>query len=665
MTLSMPPTSGSTKAYFDFASPFALQGLNHEGATCFRAPGALLTENDRYLFNEGTHERLYECLGAHLTIKDGVKGVHLAVWAPSAKAVSVMSDLNGWSKTTDALHPSESGIWSGFVPHMQAGDCYKFAIQAQSGEWLEKADPLAFHAELRPKTASRVYDHSQYRWSDGDWMATRGSKHRPESPISVYEVQLGSWKRKDGNEWLTYRELAKELPAYVKDMGFTHVELMPVMEHPFDGSWGYQVTGYFAPTSRYGTPDDFKFLVDTLHQNGIGVLLDWVPAHFPCDGHGLGRFDGTALYEHADPREGFHPDWNTFIFNYGRHEVASFLLSNALFWMEVFHIDGLRVDAVASMLYRDYSRENGEWVPNKDGGRENWEAIGFLKRLNERIYANYPDIWMVAEESTAWGGVSRPTSGGGLGFGAKWDMGWMHDTLQYFHQDPIHRQYHYNTLTFRMVYAFTENYVLPLSHDEVVHGKGALLATMPGDDWQKFANLRLLYSSMMAMPGKKLLFMGNELAPWDEWNPNYSLPWHLAGFERHQGIQTLVKDANHFYAAQSALHQSDWKHEGFQWVELNDSANSVIAYLRKDDAGQPLLVVANYTPVVRENYRVGVPAEYRQWQEVFNSDATVYGGSGVSNGTHAIAYDLVGAQGFEQSLGLTLPPLALIVLKPQ
>ncbi|MFN8614639.1 MAG: 1,4-alpha-glucan branching protein GlgB [Vampirovibrionales bacterium] len=634
-------------------------------ASHFRASAPLITQNDRYLFNEGTHERLYECLGAHLTEQSGIQGTHFAVWAPSAQAVSVMSDLNGWSKTLDPLTPSESGIWSGFIPHIKAGDCYKFAIHSPTGEWLEKADPMAFHAELRPKTASRVYDHSQYQWRDADWMATRGERHRPESPISIYEVHLASWRRKNGHEWLTYRELAHELADYVKTMGFTHVELMPVMEHPFDGSWGYQITGYFAPTSRFGTPDDFKLLIDTLHQNGIGVLLDWVPAHFPCDAHGLGRFDGTALYEHADPREGFHPDWNTYIFNYGRHEVASFLMSNALFWMEVFHIDGLRVDAVASMLYRDYSRENGEWVPNKDGGRENWEAIGFLKRLNERIYANYPDIWMVAEESTAWGGVSRPTHSGGLGFGAKWDMGWMHDTLEYFHEDPIHRQYHHNTLTFRMVYAFTENYVLPLSHDEVVHGKGALLATMPGDDWQQFANLRLLYSSMMAMPGKKLLFMGNELAPWDEWNAHQSLPWHLGHYDRHRGIQQLVADCNRFYTTQPALHQTDWQANGFTWLELNDAANSIIAYIRWDASHQnPAVVVANHTPVVRHHYRVGLPTTPSSlWHEPFNSDAPAYGGSGVSNPGQLNAEDIAW-QGQPHSVSITLPPLGLIVLQP-
>lgn len=621
----------------------------------------LLTPDDAYLFNEGTHERLYQKLGAQVCEQNGQQGVHFAVWAPNAQAVSVIGDFNHWQAGVNTLYPSSSGVWQGFVEGLDAGTSYKYAID-NHGQRYEKADPLAFYAEQRPKTASLVWNNQQYQWVDTQWMTNRGNAHRREAPISIYELHLASWRRNplEGNRWLTYRELAEELPEYVKTMGFTHVEMMPIMEHPFDGSWGYQVTGYFAPTSRFGTPDDFKYLIDKLHQAGIGVILDWVPAHFPCDGHGLGRFDGTHLYEHADPREGFHPDWQTYIFNYGRNEVQSFLLSNALYWLDEFHVDGLRVDAVASMLYRDYSRENTDWLPNQFGGRENLEAVALLKRINERVYANYPDVMMIAEESTAWPGVSQPTYNGGLGFGYKWDMGWMHDTLKYLEKDPVHRRHHHNQITFRMVYAFTENYMLPLSHDEVVHGKGSLLAKMPGDDWQKFANLRLLFSYMFTQPGKKLLFMGSELAMWDEWNHEDSLPWHFADYDRHQGVQQLIKDLNQLYTSTPALHAQDCSHEGFRWLEGNDGDNSVLTYARLDGHGNQIIVAVNFTPVVREGYRLGVGEG--TWVEAFNSDATQFGGSGVVN-ENTYAAEPTPWQGQPASIQITLPPLGCVVFK--
>lgn len=621
----------------------------------------LLTPDDAYLFNEGTHERLYQKLGAQVTVQNGQQGVHFAVWAPNAQAVSVIGDFNHWQAGVHTLHSSASGVWQGFVEGLDSGTSYKYAID-NNGEQHEKADPLAFYAERRPKTASLVWNNQQYQWADDNWMTKRAEAHRREAPVSIYELHLASWRRnpQEGNRWLTYRELAEELPEYVKTMGFTHVELMPIMEHPFDGSWGYQVTGYFAPTSRFGTPDDFKYLIDKLHQAGIGVILDWVPAHFPCDGHGLGRFDGTHLYEHADPREGFHPDWQTYIFNYGRNEVQSFLLSNALYWLDEFHVDGLRVDAVASMLYRDYSRENTDWLPNQFGGRENLEAVALLKRINERVYANYPDVIMIAEESTAWPGVSQPTYNGGLGFGYKWDMGWMHDTLKYLEKDPVHRRHHHNQITFRMVYAFTENYMLPLSHDEVVHGKGSLLAKMPGDDWQKFANLRLLFSYMFTQPGKKLLFMGSELAMWDEWSHEDSLPWHFADYDRHQGVQQLIKDLNQLYTSTPALHAQDCSHEGFRWLEGNDGDNSVLTYARLDGHGNTVFVAVNFTPVVREGYRLGVGEG--NWVEALNSDATQYGGSGVVNDNTYTA-EPTPWQGQPASIQITLPPLGSVMFK--
>ncbi len=620
-----------------------------------------LGDVDTHLFGEGTYEQMHHTMGAQLGMHHGQLGVHFAVWAPNASAVSVIGDFNDWQHGSHPLSPSNSGVWQGFVPGLEQGALYKYAVQSNAGHVTEKADPVAFSAELRPATASRVWDHSRYAWSDAFWMANRGQHHSTDKPISIYELHMGSWRRNpnEDNRWLTYREMAAELPAYLTEMGFTHVELMPVMEHPFDGSWGYQVTGYFAPTRRFGSPDDFKFLVDTLHQHGIGVILDWVPAHFPCDAHGLGQFDGTHLYEHADPRKGYHPDWHTYIFNYDRNEVQSFLLSNALFWFEQYHIDGLRVDAVASMLYLDYSRDSGQWVPNQHGGRENDGAVTLVKRINERIYEHYPDALMIAEESTAWVGVSKPTYDGGLGFGYKWDMGWMHDTLKYLAHDPVHRKYHHNQITFRMVYAFSENYVLPLSHDEVVHGKGALLSNMPGDDWQQFANLRLLYSYMFTQAGKKLLFMGNELAPWDEWDAENSLPWHLQGYDHHAGIQTLVKDLNALYKSTPALYQGDCSPQGFEWVDGSDDKNTILSYLRKDADGNPALVLANLTPVVRHGFRVGVP-HAGAWQEVFNSDDVKYGGSGITNPSSCQS-EPIEWQWREHSIVVELPPLGVAV----
>jgi len=627
----------------------------------------LLTEDDVYLFNEGSHVQLYRRLGAHPITVDGVPGTYFAVWAPNAEEVSVMGEFNRWDRSSHKLRPrGSSGIWEGFIPGVGQGDLYKYHIKSwYHGYRVEKADPVGFRHEEPPRTASIVWDLS-YKWGDDEWMRERGRRNAADTPISIYEVHLGSWMRvpEDGNRPLTYRELAPRLAEYVLEMGFTHVELLPVMEHPFYGSWGYQVTGYFAPTSRYGSPQDFMFFIDYLHQHGIGVILDWVPSHFPTDAHGLAFFDGTHLYEHADPRQGFHPDWNSMIFNYGRNEVRSFLLSSAMFWLDVYHADGLRVDAVASMLYLDYSREPGEWIPNIYGGRENLEAIAFLRRLNEEVYHAFPDVQTFAEESTAWPMVSRPTYVGGLGFGMKWDMGWMHDTRRYMSRDPIYRKYHHNDLTFRMLYAFHENFVLPLSHDEVVHGKGSLLGSMPGDLWQKFANLRALFGYMWAQSGKKLLFMGGEFGQWNEWNHETSLDWHLLQYDTHRGVQRWVADLNRLYRAEPALHELDFEPAGFEWVDANDAESSVISFLRRgrspDDV---ILVVANFTPVVRHGYRVGVP-KGGFWRELLNSDAKEYGGSGVGNlgGKDA---DPVPCHGRPFSLELVLPPLAVIFLKPE
>ncbi|HCC47639.1 MAG TPA: 1,4-alpha-glucan branching enzyme [Elusimicrobia bacterium] len=623
----------------------------------------LLSDQDLYLFNEGNHLRLYDKLGAHLAAVDGVEGTHFAVWAPNARQVFVIGDFNGWNKTQNQLHQrAASGIWEGFIPGVKAGQNYKYFIISNFNNFsAEKADPMAFSSEEAPKTAS-VVATLDYEWSDGEWMKERGSKVNLKSPVSIYELHLGSWRRRGDNLPLTYRELAEQLPGYMKYMGFSHVEMMPVTEHPFYGSWGYQTTGYFAPTSRYGTPQDFMFLVDSLHQAGVGVILDWVPAHFPSDAHGLAKFDGTCLYEHADPRQGYHPDWGSAIFNFGRNEVKSFLLSSALFWLDKFHVDGLRVDAVASMLYLDYSRKAGQWVPNKHGGNENLEAIAFLKQFNHVVYENYGDTQTYAEESTAWPMVSRPTYIGGLGFGLKWDMGWMHDTLRYFSRDSVFRKYHHNDLTFRMLYAWGENFVLPFSHDEVAHGKGSMLAKMAGDDWQKFANLRLLYGSMYAQPGQKLMFMGSEFAQWGEWNHDRSLDWHQAGHPPHAGMQNWVRDLNALYKAEPALHELNCNPAGFDWIDANDSQQSVTAFLRKGAKPEDtVLVVCNFTPVPRSGYRVGVPRG-GFWKELLNSDAVTYWGSGQGNMGGVKAEDTP-CHARPYSLSLTLPPLSVSFFK--
>jgi 1,4-alpha-glucan branching enzyme len=627
----------------------------------------VLSDYDIHLWAEGSHYRAYEKLGAHVAHRNGELGTQFAVWAPNARQVSVIGDFNGWNPSVHPMHPvGSSGIWETFVPHVGSGAAYKYAILSHQNNYrVDKADPYAFYAEQRPNTASLVWDLGNYQWGDQHWMGHRGGNNALGAPISIYEVHLGSWRRKpeEGNRWLSYRELASLLADYVHAMGYTHVELLPVSEHPFDGSWGYQPVGLYAPTSRFGTPDDFRFLVDHLHQRGIGVILDWVPAHFPRDEHGLGYFDGTHLFEHADPKQGEHRDWGTFIYNYGRREVANFLISNAVFWLEQYHIDGLRVDAVASMLYLDYSRKPGEWTPNRFGGRENLDAVDFLRKLNERVYAEFPDTMMVAEESTAWPQVSRPTYVGGLGFGYKWDMGWMHDTLAYLSLDPVHRKYHHNQLTFRGIYAFTENYVLPLSHDEVVHGKGSLLNKMPGDVWQKFANLRLLFGSMFMQPGKKLLFMGGEIGQWSEWNHDTSVEWHLLDDARHSALQRWVRDLNTFYRAETALHTTDCNPAGFEWIDANDWEASVVSYLRRGQSTDDLLlIICNFTPIPRHNYKVGVP-KGGHWQEVLNSDAPLYGGSGQGNlggaTTSPVPY-----HGRPYLLNITVPPLGMVVFKP-
>jgi len=630
-----------------------------------RAEVTLLSADDLHYFNEGTHDRLFEKLGAHPLIVDGVRGTYFAVWAPNARWVSVIGDFNRWDPAAHPLQPREqSGIWEGFLPGVGPGARYKYHIVSRHGGYrVDKADPLAFAAEPPPRTASVVWDLG-YAWGDAEWMAQRVQRNSLAAPMAIYEVHPGSWVRapEEGRRWLTYRELAPRLAEYVRRMGFTHVEFLPVMEHPFYGSWGYQTTGYFAPTGRYGTPQDLMFLIDFLHQEGIGVILDWVPSHFPTDEHGLGFFDGTHLYEHADPRRGVHPDWNSYIFNYGRHEVRSFLLSSARFWLERYHADGLRVDAVASMLYLDYSRREGEWIPNIYGGRENLEAIAFLRRLNEVVYGQVPGTQTIAEESTAWPMVSRPTYLGGLGFGMKWDMGWMHDTLEYMRHDPIHRKYHHNQLTFRMLYAFSENFVLPLSHDEVVHGKGSLWAKMPGDAWQRAANLRLLLGYMYAQPGKKLLFMGGEFGQQREWNHEESLDWHLLADPRHAGLQRWVQDLNTLYRRTPALYERDFDPAGFEWVDANDSEQSTLCFLRRGRHAEDLiLVVCNFTPVPRYGFRVGVPLA-GWWQEVLNSDAAVYGGSNLGN-LGGVAASPQPFHGRPYSLELTLPPLAILFLR--
>jgi 1,4-alpha-glucan branching enzyme len=632
-----------------------------------RQPPSLLSDDDLFLFNEGTHLRMYDKLGAHPSTHAGKRGVHFGVWAPDAESVSVIGDFNGWTRGVNPLRPrANSGIWEGFIEGLQPGEAYKYHIASRHGGYrVDKADPYALYSETPPRTASRIWELG-YEWGDGEWMAARRERQTLRSPVSIYEVHLGSWRRvtDEDNRPMTYREIAEPLAEYVKWLGFTHVEFLPLMEHPFYGSWGYQTTGYFAPTARYGTPQDLMYLIDYLHREGIGVILDWVPSHFPTDEHGLGYFDGTHLYEHAYPQKGFHPDWGSFIFNYGRNEVRSFLLSSACFWLDKYHADGLRVDAVASMLYLDYSRKQGEWMPNQYGGRENLEAIDFLRRLNEDVHREFEGVLVVAEESTAWPMVSRPTYLGGLGFGLKWDMGWMHDTLQYIQRAPVYRRHHHNELTFRMVYAYTENFVLPLSHDEVVHGKGSLLGKMPGDDWQRFANLRLLYGYMASQPGKKLLFMGGEFAQWGEWAHEQSLEWHLTAAERHFGIQRLVQDLNILYAGEPALHEGDCEPFGFQWLDANDADRSVLAFLRRaEDPEAVLLVACNFTPVPRYNYRVGVPFSGR-WRELLNTDSEIYGGGGIGN-MGVVETSPVQYQDQRWSVMLTLPPLAVVFLKPE
>ncbi|MBW3672075.1 MAG: 1,4-alpha-glucan branching protein GlgB [Acidobacteria bacterium] len=621
-----------------------------------------ISDEDIFLFNEGTHYRLYDKFGSRPMEHDGKAGTFFAVWAPNARSVSVIGDFNDWDKDAWYLRPrGSSGIWEGFIPDVGTGSRYKYHIRSQGDHSVDKADPFGVMHETPPRTGS-VVTTLDYEWNDDEWMSSRKERFGLDAPVSVYEMHLGSWMRvpEENGRSLGYRELAPKLAEYLNEMGFSHVEFLPVMEHPFFGSWGYQTTGYFAPSSRFGTPQDFMYLVDYLHQNGIGVILDWVPSHFPSDEHGLSYFDGTHLFEHEDPRQGYHPDWNSYIFNYGRNEVRSFLSSSAAFWIDKFHIDGLRVDAVASMLYLDYSRKEGEWIPNKYGGRENIDAIEFLRRLNTDLYGSHPDIQTIAEESTAWPMVSRPTYLGGLGFGMKWDMGWMHDTLTYMSKDPLFRPHHHNSLTFRLIYAYTESFMLPLSHDEVVHGKGSLLGKMPGDDWQKFANLRLLYSYMWAQPGKKLLFMGGEIAQRAEWNHDGSLEWHLTEQEPHRGIQKVVADLNSTYRKHRPMHEIENDPSGFEWIDANDSAQSVISFLRRDKEGNAVVAVFNFTPVPRRNYLIGVP-ESGFWREIFNSDAEIYGGSGMGN-LGRVETAPVQIHGRRNALNLTLPPLGAIFL---
>jgi len=625
---------------------------------------SLIEDKDLYLFAEGTHEQLYHCFGAnHLNVQ-GVDGILFVVWAPNAKRVSVVGDFNFWDarKHLMRLH-HDAGVWEIFIPGVKEGQKYKFQMADQFGNNLPlKADPFAKAMEMRPATSSVIAPKSeQYQWCDNQWMEARQHRDTYSSAVSFYEVHLGSWRREDGG-FLSYRDLAEQLIPYVKSLGFTQIQLMPISEYPFDGSWGYQPVGLFAPTSRFGSPDDFKYFIDQCHQHDLAVLLDWVPGHFPTDDHGLGRFDGTCLYEHEDVRKGFHPDWNTLIYNYGRPEVVSFLLSNAMYWLDEFHIDGLRVDAVASMLYLDYSREEGQWIPNKHGGRENLEAINLLQQVNSRTYFNYPGVMVIAEESTSWPGVSKPVTEGGLGFGFKWNMGWMNDTLSYIHRDPIHRQYHHHEMTFGLVYGFSENFVLPISHDEVVHGKGSMLSKMPGDRWQQFANLRAYYGFMWTHPGKKLLFMGNEFAQEKEWNHDQSLDWHLLDQERHQGIQRLIKDLNRCYRDTPALHQLDCQQAGFQWIDHENDQQSIFSYIRWGHQGEaPVVVISNMTPKVYRHFKLGVPVK-GGYQEMINTDADIYGGSNTGNLGFVESMDS-SVQGFDQHLELSIPPLATVVLK--
>ncbi|WP_276133157.1 1,4-alpha-glucan branching protein GlgB [Polluticoccus soli] len=630
-----------------------------------RDHASLFSDFDIELFKAGKHYRLYEKLGAHAMEHNGKAGTYFAVWAPNAQYIAIVGNFNHWDRGQHKLHArwDGSGIWEAFVPGVNTGELYKYYIDSHTGYAAEKGDPYAYFWEEPPKTSCITWN-LDYKWSDNNWMEERGKTDWLAKPISIYELHLGSWRRipEEGERFMTYRELANELPQYCRAMGFTHVEFMPVMEHPFYGSWGYQVTGYFAPTSRYGSPQDLMYLIDELHKTGIGVILDWVPSHFPVDEHGLSYYDGTHLYEHDDPRKGFHPDWQSLIFNYSRNEVKAFLISNALFWLDKYHIDGLRVDAVASMLYLDYSRKEGEWIPNEFGGRENLDAITFLKEFNEAVHLNYPDTLTIAEESTAWPGVTKPTFDGGLGFDMKWMMGWMHDTLQYFQKDPVYRCHHQGQITFSIIYAFTERYALPLSHDEVVYGKQSMINKMPGDDWQQFANLRLLYCYMYGHPGAKLLFMGAEFAQRNEWKHDFSLDWHENYYPSHHGIQTLLQDLNALYKKEPSLYELNYSHEGFEWIDLNDSQNSVLSWIRKGHNRQnDLMFIANFTPIVRHNYRVGMP-RMGYYSELLNSDSSKYGGSNLINKAEREAMP-VPKHGRSHSLSLTLPPLAIIVLQ--
>jgi 1,4-alpha-glucan branching enzyme len=624
------------------------------------AYGPVLGPMDDWLIGEGTHAQLYDCLGAHRTTHEGTTGVHFAVWAPSAQRVSVVGDFNNWDGRRHVMRRRvANGVWEIFVPALGEGTLYKYEIIGAGGRLLPlKADPVGFGAQLRPSDASVVRDIASFSWSDREWMAARAARDPRRVPVAIYEVHAGSWRRGPADRWLDWDELSAALLPYVTDMGFTHVELMPVSEHPLDASWGYQPIGLFAPTARHGEPRAFARFVDHCHAAGVGVILDWVPAHFPTDAHGLASFDGTSLYEHADPRMGLHPDWSTAVYNYGRREVANYLIANALFWLERYHVDGLRVDAVASMLYLDYSRKPGEWVPNPHGGNENLEAVAFLRRLNEAVYARHPGAMMIAEESTAWPAVSRPTVSGGLGFGFKWNLGWMHDTLAFLREDPIHRSWHHDRMTFGLVYTFAENFVLPLSHDEVVHGKGSLLARMPGDDWQRFATLRAYYAFMWAYPGKKLLFMGQEFAQGGEWNFEGSLDWPLQGLDAHRGVQALVRDCNRLYRAQRALHERDCEPPGFRWIVVDDKASSVFAWLRESEGVPPVAAIANFTPVPRPGYRIGLPRAGR-WREILNSDAAAYGGSNAGNAGGVLANGPA-AHELPHSAAVTLPPLATV-----
>jgi len=629
-------------------------------------PASWLSNFDKYLIGEGTHERSYEKLGAHLVSFDGQAGIVFAVWAPNARQVDIIGDFNNWDSRLHPMHSSESGIWSIFIPNLKEYTVYKYRITSQRGEQFDKSDPYGFAMELRPNTSSVTIDLDSYTWQDADWMRERADRQSLDSPISIYEVHLASWRKLPDEQWgsryLSYRELADTLIPYVLEMGYTHIELMPMAEYPYDGSWGYQVLGFFAPTSRFGTPQDFMYFIDQCHQQGLGIILDWVPAHFPKDGSGLNYFDGTHLYAHEDPRQGEHQDWGTMIFNYGRNEVRSFLISNALFWLDKYHIDGLRVDAVASMLYLDYSREEGQWMPNQYGGRENLEAISFLRKANEVVHGIFPGILTIAEESTSWPMVSRPTYLGGLGFSLKWNMGWMHDTLSYMAKDPIHRRFHHNEMTFGMLYAFHENFVLPISHDEVVHGKGSLVNKMAGDEWQKFANLRSYLGFMWSYSGKKLLFMGCDFGQWQEWNHERGLEWDALSSNNHKGLQRFVRDLNLVYRSEPALHENDFDWSGFSWINANDSDNSVLSFIRRaKNSDDFLIIICNFTPLVRDNYRIGVPCD-GSYQELINSDLAVYWGSDICNGEiHSVPEQM---HGMDNTLSLTLPPLSTLILKP-